>query len=915
MLVGREPEQEALERLLEDARAGRSGVLALAGEVGIGKSALLEHAASRAAGMRVLRARGVASEAQIPFSGLFELLRPALSCLERIPQRQARALQSALALRPAEAEDRFAIGAATLSLLAAYAEEQAVAVLVDDAHWLDGSSADALLFALRRLLAEPLAVVLTVREGEPSLLDGAGLPSLRLGGLDATATVLLLRRRAPEMDAGTAARLHRETGGNPLALLELARERLPDLAPEAPVPVLTSLARAYVERAAVLPARTREALLLAATTDRAEVAALARAAERLGLALADLDPAEQAELVAVREGMVEFRHPLVRSAIYAVATGEARRRTHRALAETLPDADGDRRAWHLALAATGPDDAASSALAQAAERARGRSAYEVASRAFERAARLAPTEDGRASLLFEAAEAAWLGGLAERAVRLLREAAGTASDTRLELRIDHLRGHIALLRGPLAEGAALLRAAAERAEPAEAVVMLAEAVLAGFYAADERMMRECGERAAAVAAGNGSARTTYFARIAAGMALVIAGEGERGAAAIREAVTILERTDELLAEPRLLALASMGPLWLREPGGRTLVDRAVAAARARSAVGALPHLLTHLAIEDASSDRWVEAQAGFDEAVRLARETGQSVLLAGALARLAWLEARLGRTEACRAHAAEALALARAQEAGLAEIWALAALCDLEAGLGEVEAALARAGERREALRRRGIADPDLSSAPEEVDLLLRLGRAAEAARALAPFRQAAEAKGQPWSLARARRSAALLAGEDGFGPAFDEALALHARTPDLFETARTELAYGARLRRAGERVRARERLRSALDGFDRLGAAPWAEAARVELAASGETARRRDPSTLDELTPQELQIALLLAGGRTTREAATALFLSPKTIEYHLRNAYRKLGVHSRDALRTALRSRPAARAPTPGR
>jgi DNA-binding CsgD family transcriptional regulator len=905
MLLGREREEQALEQLLGEARGGRSGVLALVGEVGIGKSALLEQAAARATGMRVLRARGIGSEAQIPFAGLFELLRPALDCLGRIPGPQAAALESALALRPARTEDRFAVGAATLSLLDAFADEHPVAVLVDDAHWLDGSSADALLFAFRRLLAEPIAVLLTVRDGERSLVDGTDLPLLRIGGLEEGAATLLLRRRTPDLDARTAARLHRETGGNPLALVELGSEPLLALVPEAPVAVVSTVAQAYVEQAHSLPQRTQDALVLAAATDRGDLATLGQAAARLDVTLAALDPAEEAGLVTLQAGLLEFRHPLARSSIYAAATPEQRRGAHRALAETLPDADSDRRAWHLALAAVGPDEAASSALAQAAERARDRSAYDVASQAYERAARLATTQGRQAALLYEAAEAGWLGGLAGRAVALLDEAGQAAEDERLALQVDHLRGHIALLRGPLTAGIELLTAAAARAEPAVAVVMLAEAVLGGFNAADGSRMRECGRQAGALAAREDDSRTAFFGRIAEGMALVMAGE-ERGAASIREAVDLLERSVELRDDPRLLAFASTGPLWLREAGvGRGLVDRAVAAARARSAVGALPHLLTHLAIRDASADRWAEAEASFDEAIRLARETGQSVVLAAALSRLAWLEARTGRVDACRTHAADALALAREQGAGLAEIWALAALCDLEHVLGNTEAALAHAAERSAVMAQREIADADLSTAPEQVELYLRLGRAEEAAAAFPSFRDAAEAKGQPWALARAARCRALLEDGDGFEGAFAEALALHDRTPDTFERARTELAYGARLRRAGERVRARVPLRAALEALDGLGAVPWADAARAELDATGERARARNESSLDELTPQELQISLLLAAGRTTREAAAALFLSPKTIEYHLRNAYRKLGVHSRDELRDALRTR----------
>jgi DNA-binding CsgD family transcriptional regulator len=903
MLLGREREQAAIRHLLDEARDGRSGVLALVGEAGIGKSALLEHTGALASGMRVARARGVVSETQIPFAGLYELLRPALGLLGRIPTTQASALESALALRPAQEEDRFAVGAATLSLLAAYAEEQPLAVLVDDIHWLDGSSVDALLFAVRRLLAEPIAVVLTARAGETSALDGAGLPTVTVGGLEREAAEALVRSAAPDATADSAARLHRETDGNPLALLELAREHVPDLPLDAPVPVVTSVARVYLQRAAALPGQTNRALVLAAATDRGDLALFARAVQTLGADVADLAPAEGSGLVAVEGGRIEFRHPLARSAIYGAATAEARRRVHRALADSLPDADADRRAWHLALAAAGPDDVASSALEQAAERAYRRSAYGVAAQAFERSALLSSSEQSRSRLLTSAASAAWLSGLADRAVSLLDEAALAAGDT-YAVGIDQLRGHIAIRRGPLDEGRALLLSAAERADDAVAVVMLADATEGSLYAADTGAMLESGARAAAVAQRDGSDWTAFFGGMTHGMALVLSGEGERGAAAIRTATGVVERSEELQRDPRLVVWSAVGPIWLREGGaGHELIDRAVATARRRSAVGVLPHLLSYVAIQDAATDRWVEAQAGFDEAIRLARETGQRVVLTFALSRLAWLEARLGREDACRSHAAEALAVAQEQGVRLCEIWALAALGELELSSGNAAAALARVEAQQAVIDQRGIADADLFPAPEQVELYLRLGRGEEAAAVASVFERAARAKGQPWALARAGRCRALLAGDDAFDQEFERALELHDRTPDVFERARSQLAYGARLRRAGRRAEARERLHAAMDAFDDLGAAPWGELARTELAATGETARRRTPSTLDELTPQELQVALLLAEGRTTREAAAALFLSPKTIEYHLRNAYRKLAIHSRDELRAALR------------
>jgi AAA ATPase domain len=566
MLLGRDREQLTLVRLLADARAGDSGVLAIVGEAGIGKSALLVYAEEQAGGMNVLRARGVQSEAHIPFAGLFELLRPALPWIGQIPGPQAAALESALALRPARAQDRFAVGAATLSLLAGYADAVPVAVLVDDAHWLDGSSADALLFAFRRLIADPVAVVFTVRKGEPSLLDGADLATLRLQGLDRASAAELLRHQGDEpLSQNLADRLHQDTGGNPLALLELGgeRKRLAGLPPDAPLATGTSVASLYLLRFRSLPQRTRDVLVLAAAIDSGEVSVLARAASILGLGLSDLIPAEAAALITVHDSRVEFRHPLARSAIYGDAPPERRRAVHRALAGAFPDAEADRRAWHLALASFGPDDAASSALEQAGQRARQRSAYEVSSRAFQRAALLAPEETSQGRLLYAAADAAWLGGLADRAAALLGDARQHVLTPDLRISIEHLRGHIATRRGPITEAQEILLAAAQDAapiDPERAVVMLAEAVNASFYAGDAATMRLAAERAASLAPLGSEGRTAFFVLIAQGMALIFSGEGERGAPAIRAAVEVLEHSDELRDDPRLLAWAAMGPL-------------------------------------------------------------------------------------------------------------------------------------------------------------------------------------------------------------------------------------------------------------------------------------------------------------------------------------------------------------------
>jgi DNA-binding CsgD family transcriptional regulator len=396
----------------------------------------------------------------------------------------------------------------------------------------------------------------------------------------------------------------------------------------------------------------------------------------------------------------------------------------------------------------------------------------------------------------------------------------------------------------------------------------------------------------------------FSANLALGTALVLNGRGSEGAPRLRRAVAILEESEALSRDPRVLSDAALGPLWLREATtGRGLIDRAIQAARAQSALGVLPFALMLAARDAATSDRWGLGDALYDESIRLARETGQTLSLCGALAGLACLDARRGREEACRRHAGEACAIARERGLGFLHMWALEALADLELGLGRPGDAIAPLTEKVALLDDLGIRDPDVSPMPELVEARVRMGRDIDPPGRLDDFLRLAEEKGQPWILARAWRCRALLAGDDDLDRAFSLALEHHARTPDRFDEAHTRLCYGERLRRARRRAQAREQLRAALDAFNELGAGPWADRARAELAATGETPRRRDASTADRLTPQELQIAMTLAEGHTTREAATKLFLSPKTVEYHLRNVYRKLGVRSRDALAAALR------------
>jgi DNA-binding CsgD family transcriptional regulator len=447
-------------------------------------------------------------------------------------------------------------------------------------------------------------------------------------------------------------------------------------------------------------------------------------------------------------------------------------------------------------------------------------------------------------------------------------------------------------------GYAILTAAAGKADPERAVAMLAEAANACFYAGNPAEMLVVAERARAVLPAGASPRASFLAGITIGMARILGGDAAAGAEAVHEAIKLAEGTPSLREDLELMPWLAVGPLFLRETGaGRSLLEDALRTARDKAAVGALPYLLNLIARDQAATDRWAVAEATYFEAIDLARESGQQTGLAFGLAGLAWLQARRGREQECRDCAAEALRLCRELGIRLHEIWAMAAL-------GDAARAAVHFEQQQRLLAELAITDADLSPAAELAEAYTRLGRDDEAREVAAAFTAVAQAKGQPWPLARALRGQGLLAADADFPALFDQAIRQHAQTLDAFETARTRLVYGERLRRARNRVLAREQLRAALDIFEHLGAGPWADRASAELAATGETRMRRGPGTIDELTPQELQIAMALAGGRTTRETAASLFLSPKTVEYHLRHVYQKLGIHSRDELTRALAS-----------
>jgi len=905
-LLGRDGEREAIGRLVNTARLGVSGTVVIIGEAGVGKTALLEDALAGLGDMRLLRATGLEAERHLPFAGLLQLLHPALDRVDGLSPPQAAALSGALAVTEAApgSGDRFMIGAAVLSLLSRYAEDAPVAVVVDDLHALDLPSAEAILFAARRLAADPVVVLATARSPEADRLV-TGLPVLRLGGLDHRAAAALVARAAGgPMPPGRLEPLLTLAEGNPLALLELACDDLDALATdpaELPVRVPDTVTAAFARRLDLLDDACRTALLVAAVCG-GDLPVTTRACSALGVEADALAEAEDAGLVSVRAGQVTFRHPLVRAATYSRAGARERRAAHAAVADSLPETDIDRRAWHLAEAVWKPDAAISDLLADAAERARARTAYSVASGAFERSARLSPDPERRAERLLHAAEAAWSAGLTERALGLLDAHAREESTTRAQVRELALRGAIAARTGHLRDAREMLVAAADLStDPGEQCMLIADAVHASFYLAGAPAASQLAKRLVELAPAVTDPKARALGLIATGMARILAGE-EGGAEDLRAAVPLIQSTRALYRDPHRLSCVMLVPLFLRDATEGGTLRKYVDEVRGEASVGALPAILFHVARDQATTSAWAEAAANYSESVRLAEETGQVTERLMSLAGLCWLESRRGREDACRARAEEVLGAPNAVHLHMAEAWVRYALGDLELSLGEPARAVQEFRKLEALLRLHELADVDLVPGPELVDALLRLGEPTAAETVATSYQLAAETKGQPWALARAARARGLMTGDDSAERCFESALQFHAAALDRFETARTRLAYGEWLRRAARRVDARSQLRAALDDFEELGAARWAERAAVELAATGETVRRRDADPRSLLTPQELQVSLLLVEGRTTRETAAALFLSPKTVEYHLRKVYTKLGIGSRPELADVL-------------
>jgi DNA-binding CsgD family transcriptional regulator len=899
MLYGRQAETAAVEGLIANARSSRSGVLVIRGEPGMGKSALLEYAKGRADGLRILTAVGAEAEHELAFAGLHSMLRPVLHHVEAIPEPYAAVLRGVFGLEPAQAVDRFQISIAVLSLLAEVAEEDPLLCLIDDAQWLDQASADALLFVARRLAAEGIVFLFSAREGGFGSFTAQGLSEITLDGLDTTAASALLASRARgPLSTEVCERLVRATGGNPLALHELAsalseeqltgRIALPD-----PLPLGASLEDAYFARVRELPRESQSFLLLAATDADDEMATLLRAATILGLREDALKAAEASGLVRTDKGRLLFRHPLVRSAVYQMASFFDRQAAHRAFADALDNGhDDDRRAWHRAAATPAEDPAVADELERSADRARLRGGFAAAAMALERAAELSTNDRDRARRLVAAADSAWLGGRPSRAGDLLERAHPLASDERLRGELEHIRGTIELRCGVSADAFTILRGGATEiasVDPGRALQMLGDAVEAAIYAGDAHGVVEAAALAEPLprSADQGEC---FAAAWMAGIACMLQGDAVRGASLLREVVELADEFDERLQ------WAGVAAYYLGDDAAsHAFHTKAVAQARLAGALGVLPHHLEILAYDDVLGGRPKLAAIHASEGLRLAEETGQETAASRHHAVLAFTSALQGNEEDCRAHAASALEQAETRRLEMSAAYVTWALALLDLGLGRPDDALARLESLAQAPAGSIEAYIALGALPDLVESAVRANHLERAQTALATFEHWVQTAPRPWALALAARCRGLLSAGATADRHFAEALRLHGEAGRPFDRARTELVYGEYLRRTRRRKEARVHLRTALESLERLGGLSWADRARVELRATGETVRKRDVSLADELTPQELQIAQLVSGGATNREVAAQLFLSPRTIDYHLRKVFTKLGISSR--------------------
>jgi DNA-binding CsgD family transcriptional regulator len=903
-LLGRRAECEFLDAALADALEGRSRVVMLRGEAGSGKSALLDFVVERAAGWRVATALGVESEMELAYSGLHQLCAPMLDHLDRLPIPQRSALGTVFGQETGPAPDRFLVGLATLTLLAELAEEQPLLCVVDDAQWLDAASAQLLLFVGRRLLAERIALVCAARTDTGGEVLG-GFPVLPVAGLrDSDARALLLANLQGRFDAAVCDQIVSESHGNPLALLELPRTwNSADLAGgfglPARHPVVGKIEESYAKRLLLLPAETQLLVLAAAAEPLGDPVLLQRAVQVLGIDMMASVPAVDAGLLDVR-GRIEFAHPLVRSAAYGSAADDDRHRVHRALAEaTDPEKDADRRAWHRARGTPRPDEDVAAELERSAGRAQARGGIAAAAAFLERAAALSPDPASRARRSLAAAEAKQLAGAPQAASRLLATAVDGPLDELENALAQRLQGQIALDLRRGREAVPFLLVAAKRLE-AVAPALARDTYLEALRAASisgrfgSEMLRQVADAARRAPPPEGTPRAIDL--LLAGLGVRFTDGYAASAPSLQRALSVVRdeggRIEQDVRWPWFARRVSFD--LFDDESWRALATRSVQLARDRGALGVLPLALNFLATMHAFEGDFDGAEGVLDESDAIADAIGDARVVFGRLTLAGFRgdEAVLSRL----VEAAEAPATARGE--GVVLTFGEHALALLYNGLGRYQAALA-AAESASARDELGVS---VWSLPELVEAAARSGMNELAVAALERLTERTQAAGTEWALGIEARSRALLRE----GPAAEE---LYRETIDRLsrcriapERARAHLLYGEWLRRAGRRIDAREQLRAAHDMFVTIRMDAFAERARRELTATGATARKRRAETRSELTAQETQIAQLARDGYSNPEIGAQLFLSPRTVEWHMRKVFAKLAISSRRELDAAL-------------
>jgi DNA-binding CsgD family transcriptional regulator len=895
-LVGRNHECAQIAALITDARQGRSASLVVRGEPGIGKTALLQYATALADGMTVLQVAGIDAESDLAFAGVFGLVRPILHRLDKLVEIQARALAGALGMASASGTDRFLVSAAVLGLLAVAAEECPVLCVVDDAQWLDQPSSDAITFATRRLGAERIAVIFGAREGESRRFESSGIPELVLDGLDDGAARGLLQDHGQEFSPSVRDRLLSEAAGNPLALLELP-SGLTDaqLAGEEPlpeaIPLTPRLEAVFRRRIEQLPPSAQTALLIAAADNTGDLSAVLRAAAEFELGPDSLAPAECADLIRTVGDAIAFRHPLVRAAAYAATSLSERQRAHAALAHVLSgDEHADRRVWHQAMASVTGDEEVAAALEASARRAQLRGGHGSAASAFQRAGELTGDETRRGPRLAAAAQAAWDAGQPDRA-RMLIARALPGADGALLARLLHLRGVIESRYGEIHQGLqSMIEAIAASDDASRTLEMLRDAVDAAIDVGDDAALRAFGERAASLPAD--TPHDAFYKAFAGAFAARSGGDEERERALRAGVLELARELDDPFVHYWAARAASVGP---KPDAGLPFATRAVELARRQGLLSLLPLALDELGAQLARISQFERAYAAAEEGYQLSLGLRQSVV-GWHLETMARVEAIWGREADAREHLRQVMVIAGRGYPVLAT-QARAILGLLELTVGRADQAASILLELVSKPQQHVIPNHPLRWVPDALEAAIRSNRnAAVVDEVLSDYRDwvlAEPTDGHRSLLARCEALIEARAPDDAFAEAIELAEALPP-----FERARTELLYGEWLRRERRRTEARTHLRLAVQQLGALGASPWAARAESELRASGETARKRDPSTLDELTPRERTIAELAATGLSNPEIGAQLFLSPRTVEYHLGKVFSKLGIASRSEL-----------------